>query len=73
MTWLDAQIASNLEAVESPAYLPSPAEIQRRCEQIRARWTDKDRERRQVGGAGLEWTASEVVDASLTDHGCSEG
>ena len=29
-----------------PAYLPTPEEIERKCEEIRSRWTDVEQEER---------------------------
>jgi hypothetical protein len=36
------------DQVKQPAYLPSPEEIERKCEEIRRKWSDHERQRRML-------------------------
>lgn len=50
-------------------YVPSPAEIRRKCLEIQATWSDEERARRLVGGTRSPPVEARVVsEATFTRH-----
>ncbi len=49
------------QAVACKGYVPTPAEIQRVCEEIQATWSRRERQRRQVERGFARWTPPPVT------------
>ncbi len=49
------------QAVAGRGYLPTPAEIQRACEEIQATWSRKERRRRDLERRFARWTPPTVA------------
>lgn len=46
-------------------YDPSPQEIRRRCREIQAEWSERERLKRQVGMGREEWAVPGAADPGL--------